>query len=212
MRLTVLFAMAMTAFAQTPAWVAASNRHALVLLEAGARFNPEVAAAQGMEGLDERIIDLGPNLVERRRTAIRAAAGELRQALAAEKDPLVRQDVEIMIHAAERQLRGTDLAEKYRLPYSSLAELLFGSFRSLLDEQIAAKRRPAALVRLRKYTGLEAGYKPVALLMEQRIREKLPNASLTAPPREQIEKDLANTSFFLDGIAQLFERYKLQGW
>jgi hypothetical protein len=212
MRFLASLAFAAAALAQTPAWVAASNRNAQILLEVGARFNPEAAAAQGMEGLDERIIDLGPNLVERRRKAVQAAVGELKSRLAAEKDALVRQDLEIMIRSAELQLRGVDLIEKYRLPYSAVARLLFAGVQSLLDEQVAASRRPATVVRLRKYAGLEPGHTPLAVLAEQRIRDRLPNPVLTAPPRDEIEKDLANTTFFLDGIAQLLQRYKLDGW
>jgi uncharacterized protein (DUF885 family) len=212
MRFPALLVLTLAATAQTTDWVAASNKNAQVLLELGARFNPEAAAAQGMTGYDEQIIDLKPNLVERRRKAVQAAIEELRRRLAQEKDPLVRQDLEIMIAAAERQLRGVALTEKYRLPYANIGQLIFGSTQALLDEQVAGSRRPAAVVRLRRYAGLEPGYTPVAALAEQRIRERLAVAHLTGPPREQLEKDLGNTKFFLDGIAQLMQRYKLEGW
>jgi hypothetical protein len=110
-----------------------------------------------MAGLDDRIIDLGPNLVERRRKAIAEAVAELKRRLATEKDALVRQDLEIMIQSAEQQLRGVDLTEKYRLPYAAVPQQMFGSVQSLLDEPVSESGRPAAGVRLRPYTGLEAG-------------------------------------------------------
>src|SRR5207247_6126805 len=70
----------------------------------------------------------------------------------------------------------------------------------------------AALVRLRRYTGSESGYTPVTILAEQRIREKLNKPGLLGPAKIEVEKDLENTQFFTDGIGQLFEKYKIEGY
>ena len=50
--------------------------------------------------------------VERSRAEIKKAADTLRQRLAAEKDPKVRQDLEILILATDDQLQGSMLGEK----------------------------------------------------------------------------------------------------
>ena len=55
--------LSMTAGAQEDAehaWVDESNRHAQVLLEVMAKYNPEFAASIGVEGHDSEIFDLDP--------------------------------------------------------------------------------------------------------------------------------------------------------
>lgn len=193
-------------------WVARSNEHARVALEGIARFGPEGAASLGLEGYDEQILDLKPNLTERVLAKNREILAELEKRLAAEKDPLVRQDLEIMIGAVKRSIRSTELSRKYLLPYFNVSQSIFGGIRALLDDQVAASRRPAAVTRLRRYAGLEEGYKPLAELAEQRIRERLAEPGLLGPPRSEVEKDLQTSGFFLDGLGQLFAKYKLEGW
>jgi Bacterial protein of unknown function (DUF885) len=195
-----------------PSWVVESDRSAKVLLKVRAQFEPEAMAKLGLEGLDEQITDLKPRVLERYRTALQGALAELEPRLAREKDPLVRQDLEILVRRTRQEIRGIGLAETRRVPYYKLAQTTFMGIQALLDDQIAAERRQSALVRLRKYTGLEEGYTPVAVLAEQRIRERLGVPGLLAPSRAEIERDLANTGPFLDGIAKLFEQYKIAGY
>ena len=80
---------------------------------------------------------------------------ELESRRKAEQDPQVAQDLAILLDAARRQLRGSELYERLTVSYYALPRLVFGSVRGLLDEQVATERRPAALVRVRKYAGLE---------------------------------------------------------
>ena len=91
----------------------------------------------------------------------------------AETDPRVKQDLEILVKAAADMIKGTELSERLEVPYFSLDQLMFGSFRGLLDDQVSAGRRPAALVRLRKYTGLEPGTKPITEHAMAYVRERL---------------------------------------
>jgi uncharacterized protein (DUF885 family) len=195
-----------------PAWVEKSNEHARVALEPVVRFAPENAASLGIEGHDERILDLKPNVYERSLEANRNALAELKKRLTAETDPLVRQDLRIMIDSASQSIRTAEINRKYRLPYFNIGQTMFSAIAGLLDAQIAEKRRPAAVVRLRRYAGVEEGYTPLAELAEQRTRERLEIAGLIGPPRAQVEKDLQNSAMFLDGIGQLFKKYGLTGW
>ena len=73
--------------------------------------------------------------------------------LAAEKDALVRQDLEILIEAVRRQRSGFDVNQKLLLPYINAPQAIFNGLRALLDDQVPQERRRAALVRLRKYAG-----------------------------------------------------------
>ena len=78
--------------AQTaPDWVARSNAHTRVVLEAQAKLAPEGAAQVGVSGVDDQITDLSPGYTQRVRESVTKTQEELQRRLKAEKDPLVRQ-------------------------------------------------------------------------------------------------------------------------
>jgi hypothetical protein len=201
-----------TPTATLPTWVVRSNENTQVLLAVLARFGPEGAGRIGVNGFDEQIIDLKPNVNERANQATREAIQVLKGRLATEKDPLVRQDLEILIKSAEDNIRGNELNLKYEIPYFNMAQLVFFGLRGLLDDQVPAERQKAALVRLRRYAGMEEGYEPITALAEARTREQLTRPGLLGPPKVQVEKDLSNTDFFINGISQLLEKYKIAGY
>ncbi|HSK79417.1 MAG TPA: DUF885 domain-containing protein [Thermoanaerobaculia bacterium] len=198
--------------APTPAWVERSDENAQVLLEVLARFGPEGAGQLGIPGLDEQILDLSPGFVERATAAASQAGDELRRRLATEKDPAVRQDLQILIGATEDNIRGNRMEEKYFLPYFNVTQIVFGGLQSLLDDQIEAGRRPAALVRLRKYTGMEPGTTPLTRLAEDFTRARLADPKLLGPFKDQIERDLATNQTVITGIGELFAKYGIQGY
>ncbi|HEX2572110.1 MAG TPA: DUF885 domain-containing protein [Polyangia bacterium] len=194
------------------AWVERSNAHAQVLLQVIARFHPETAGEYGVMGLDEKIIDLGPGSVARYQKALEEALGELRKRLQAETDPLVRQDLEILVQAAAQDIEESRLDERYFLPYDNVPRLVFGGLHALLDDQIPPERRPAALVRLRRYAGLEPGIKPLVELAMAETRERLATPGLLGPARAELERDLTNGPILIDGMAQLFTKYNITGY
>jgi uncharacterized protein (DUF885 family) len=193
-------------------WVERSNANSALLLEVFARFGPEGAGQFGIDGLDEEIFQLPPDLNEQVDAATEAALQELRARLAKERDAAVRQDLEILIEAGEQGIEGTRINEKYDLPYFNLPQTVFQGIRSLLDDQIPAERRPAALVRLRKYAGMEEGYTPIADQAEAFIRAQLGRPELHGPFKDDLEKDLANSARFIGGIEQLFQGYEVEGY
>jgi uncharacterized protein (DUF885 family) len=195
---------------QARSWIERSNQHAQLLLGIQARFQPEFAARQGVAGLDDQISDFTPGHDQRVREAIRQVQAELKQRLAAEQEPLVAQDLQILIDAAGRQIRGSELREKLEVPYYNLPQLVFGSMRALLDPQIAPERRPAALVRLRKYLGLEGGHASLVQLAQAETREGL-KKGLLAPARLEVENDLDTAAPLIEGVGRLFEEYGIAG-
>lgn len=210
--LFVLWA-SITVLAQSPpAWVARSNQNSQLLVAIMARYAPEAAASEGVPGLDEQISMLPPEQSERFRRDIAVARIELQKRLAAEKDALVRQDLEILIAEADRNIRSSEADERNLLPYTDVAGTIFFGMQSLLDDQITAARRPAAVVRLRKYTGLESGYEPLTTQAELRFREKLNTPGLVGPAKAEVEKNLENTNAYVTGIGLLLEKYKLSGY
>jgi hypothetical protein len=211
-RLLLLFVAASVWAQSPPAWVEKSNQNAQLLIEIMARYSPEDAAAEGVPGLDEQVSSSKPDEPERFRRDMSSARDELKKRLAAEKDPLVRQDLEILIAQADRDIRASQARERILLPYDDVAGTIFYGIKSLLDEQIAADRRPASVVRLRKYTGLDPAYEPLTVQAEKRYREKLKSAGLVGPSKLAVNKNLENTQAYITGIGLLLEKYKLAGY
>jgi Bacterial protein of unknown function (DUF885) len=214
MRLTFLIlCVSIAVLAQTPpAWVEKSNQNAQLLIAILARYSPEYAASQGVPGLDEQVSTSAPGEPERFRRDMAVARIELEKRLAQEKDALVRQDLEILIAEADRNIRSSEARERNLLPYDDVAGTIFNGIKSLLDDQISADRRPAAVVRLRKYTGLESGQEPLTIQVEERFREKLETPGLLGPAKVELEKNLENTQAYVTGIGLLLEKYKLAGY
>ncbi len=193
-------------------WVEKSNAHTQVVLDVLARFSPEGAAGLGVDGYDEGIIDLKENLYERSISAFDQVMVELKARRAQETDPLVRQDIEILIKAGEDNRRSNELNRKFMLPYTNISRMVFFGVRSLLDAQVAPERHPAVLVRLRKYAGMEKGYTPIVELAKARTIERFDVPGLMGPVRTQVEQDLERSEQFIGGIEQMLEGSDLKGW
>lgn len=195
-----------------PAWVQRSNQNAQLLIDIMAKYSPEGASAEGVKGLDDEITKISSDRPQQMRRDLAAARDELEKRLAGETDPLVRQDLEILIAQANRDIHSLDVSERTLLPYSNVAAMIFSGIRPLLDDQVTADRYPAAVVRLRKYTGLVAGYEPLTVQAEKRFREKLTTPGLLGPAKVEVEKDLENTNAYIQGIGLLLEKYKMTGY
>ncbi len=189
-----------------------SNRHAQVLLDVLARVAPESAGQFGVTGLDEDVTNLSAAAGERGREATTAALATLQASRTTEPNPLVRQDLDILIRSAQTNLRAGRLSQERLLPYTDVTALVYGGLRSLLDAQVAPARRAAAVVRLRKYAGLVSGYEPITLQAMRLTRERQSLADLLPPARPQVERDLANGPILVQGLEKLFEEYKIDGW
>ncbi len=194
------------------AWIARSNEYSQMPLKVIARFNPEGAARAGVEGLDAEVIDLKPKLTERFRAAIEEVKKTLESEMKAEKDPAVRQDLQILIESADDAAKGIELAQKYTLPYISATQIAYQGIRGLLDDQIDPSRYPAALVRLKKYTGLEPGTTPMTQLAMDRTRERLGVRGLQGPIKAEMERDFGDDATYVKEIGELFAKYKVAGY
>ncbi|HEX7111605.1 MAG TPA: DUF885 domain-containing protein [Mizugakiibacter sp.] len=193
------------------AWVQKSNAAAQPLLKVLADFQPEFASQIGIPGYDSRVSDLRPNVVERANQALAAAKAGLQKQLAAEQDPQVRQDLQIMIDSADQQIEGNTLNAKLLLPYYDVGQTIFQGEFALLQDQVDAKRRPVALARLKCYVGMASGCEPIVKLAEARTEEKLADKALLGPYKGEVEQNLANTQRYVDGIRQLYAKFKIAG-
>ena len=137
----------------TPEWVQRSNEIAYHLLESSAQFAPEFSGQTGVDGFDEEIFDLRPDLYERQRAVAEEQVAYLEGLLGQEEDPRVVQDIEIMLIATRDQMESDRINYERVLPYGNITGLIFAGFNGLLDKQVPLERQQAALVRLKKYTG-----------------------------------------------------------
>lgn len=193
-------------------WIERSNQNSKLLLDSMATFAPEFAGYIGAEGVDEEIIDLNPGIDDRYKHALGNVQQQFEQRLANEKDPSVHQDLEILIKRCKESIHGLELEDRYLIPHHNVPQIIFLGLQTLLDDRVAETRRPAALVRLRRYAGLDQGYKPLTKLATERTTEKLSKPGLYYPSKAEIEKDLINSPYLIKGIEELFKKYSLQGY
>ena len=195
----------------TPAWVGTSNRYAQILLRAQLRFQPESASFFGIPGYDDKVADLGPDNPARFRKATADAKTSLQEKLRLERDPNVRQDLEIMIQAADDSIESAEVNERLVLPFADAPQLVFQGLNGLLSDQTPADRRAKALDRLKAYTGTAPGSAPITELARQRYEERVDNTQLLRPTKLQVEQALNNVEAYRKGIRQLFKQYKVIG-
>jgi hypothetical protein len=193
-------------------WVTRSNEHAAVVLAAMAKYSPEGAGSLGIDGLDEAVTDLGPQIYERDMADSVAVLGELEKRLAAEAQPKVRQDLQILIKAVQDNLHTAELNRNNMLPYYNISQLVFGGVRALIDPQVARDRYPAAVVRIKRYAGLQDGYEPLTEQAKARTEERFDVKGLQGPYRGEVEQDLERSGTFIDGIEELLAGTDLQDW
>ena len=129
-----------------------------------------------------------------------------------QKQKEVAQDLEIVIRTVELQFREQDFERAHKVDFLNASETVFRGLRVLLDEQTPAERRPAAVVRIRKYAGMEPGYKPLADILKQRVMEQMAKPGVVYPARTEIETELGRNPNYMEGIAALLQKYKLTGW
>lgn len=194
-----------------PAWVAKSNGYAQSLLKVLAEFNPEFASSFGLPGYDDKVIDLKPDLEQRTLAALTQARATLQKDLAGEQDPNVRQDLEIMIKAADRQIDRINLDNQYMLDYNDVGQIIFQGEFALLQDQVAPERRPHALARLKCYVGMAPGCTPITKEAEALYEATAGNSKLLGPYKAEVEQNLANTPRYVDGIRKLYAKYKIEG-
>ncbi|MDJ0711423.1 MAG: DUF885 domain-containing protein [Woeseiaceae bacterium] len=193
-------------------WVAESDTHAQLVLEVLAKFSPEGAGSLGVDGLDEEIVDLDPQIYERAMQANREVLAELRSREAQATHPKVKQDLGILIEAIEDNLRTSELNREHMLPYFNMSQTVFFGVRGLIDAQIPRERYPAAIARIEKYAGLKEGFEPITELAKARTRERFDVDGLVGPYRGELEQDLERAESFVTGIEQLLAGTDLQGW
>ncbi len=193
-------------------WIGRSNTYTQQLIDVSNRHSPEGASAEGLAAYDTKISVLTQADEDQERAETEIVLKRLTASLATEKDPRVLQDVRILIHATDYSFRREDYDRAHTVPFLNASEVVFSGLQALLDDQTAPERRGAAVVRLKKYAGLEPGYTPLPDLARTLVLAHMARPGVTYPSRLRMETELARNGNYIDGIADLFRKYKLTGW
>ena len=139
------------------AWIESSNTYTNQFLDVQLQHSPESGSRQGVAKYDEYISDptLADEMAERHE--FEAVLKKVDAARTKETDKRVQEDLTILHKAFDLQFRQQDYSLQHELPFYNASEIIFQGLRSLLDDQVTPERRAAAVVRLRKYTGVEPG-------------------------------------------------------
>ena len=193
-------------------WVERSNTFTRLVVDVDLQHSPERGSSQGMAQFDERISDpsLADQLAQRRE--LEAVAAKLTAAGPKETDARVREDLEILHKALDLRFRLQDYELAHEVPFANASEVVFQGLRVLLEDQVAAQRRPAAVTRLLKYTGLQTPYQPITQVLEQRALEQMAKPGVIYPAKDEIETELGRNQAYMEGIRSLFVKYRLTGW
>jgi uncharacterized protein (DUF885 family) len=215
-----LSALSFTAIAQQAAgndpaekaWIKQSNDYTNTLLSVQLEHTPEQGSAQGVAKFDDRISDpsRADQLAERRE--LEAALTKIKAARATVTDKNVQEDIDILQKNFNLQFRMEDFELAHEVPFHNASAQIFQGLRGLLDDQVPEQRRTAALVRLRKYAGVEPGYKPFTERLKERENEQIAKSGIIFPSKQEVETDLGRNSNYIEGIAALFKKYNLTGW
>ena len=97
-----------------------------------------------------------------------------------------------MIRKVELQFREQDFERAHDVPFYNASGAVYRGLRILLDEQTPNERRAAAVQRIRKYAGLEPGYKPfVGDFAPARVMEQMAKPGVCYPARTELELNCA---------------------
>jgi hypothetical protein len=194
------------------AWIDESNRYARQLFDIQLKHSPEQGSTEGIASFDAEISDprLKDELIQQRE--LETVLNALKTARTQVSDKNVREDLDILQKAFDLQFRIDDFARQHLVTAFNPSEAVFQGIHALLDDQIPANRRTAALVRLRKYAGLESGFTPYAELVKQRTLKQLAKSGVFFPPKTLLENQLDRNPNYVAGIPLLFKKYRLKGW
>ncbi|MGA7925863.1 MAG: DUF885 family protein, partial [Candidatus Sulfotelmatobacter sp.] len=201
-----------TTVPSTKAWIANSDGYTHQLLDIQLKHSPEGGSAQGLAQFDPLISN--PTLADDRaqRRELEVVLAKLKSAESTEKNENVAEDLVILRKAFDLQFRVEDYNLEHDVPFINASQNIFFGLRTLLDDQVTADRRPAALIRLRKYVGAEPGFKPFTEILRQRMIEQIAKPDVLYPSKGEIETELGRNQNYIDGLSALFTKYKLTGW
>jgi Bacterial protein of unknown function (DUF885) len=209
---TALMQTAADAAAPSRAWIDQSNAYTNQLLSVEFQHKPEDGSHEGLAKFDDQISQ--PTLADQQaeRKQLQEVLARIDAARGGIADKRVLQDLDILHSAFDLKFRQQDFALNHEVPFLNASALTFSGVHVLLDDQVAAARRPAALLRLRKYAGEEPGYQPFTQILKARELAQIAKPGVIYPSKGEIETELGRNQSYIDGIAALFTKYGVKDW
>src|SRR5271167_2598461 len=198
--------------ASDKSWIAVSNGYANMLIGVVFKHHPEAGSQQGLSQFDTKVSQSTLVDENQERQETEAVLATLKRAAAEKQQQEVAEDLQIMIRRVNLNFKRQDFQRANEVPFLNASQMVFGGVQVLLDEQTAPERRPATVVRIREYAGLEPGYTALTEILKQRVTEQMAKPGVIYPARVEIETEMARDANYVDGIAALMQKYKLTGW
>ncbi|CAM4363756.1 DUF885 domain-containing protein [Pedobacter westerhofensis] len=193
-------------------WVVKSNQYTALLVDLEKKYTPEYGSSQGFAEYDTQIsVPTAANQLARREEG-QLLVKKYTASLNTEKDMAVRQDLKVLIGYLNLGFRRQDFENSRKVPFLNAATDIYAGLESLLDAQTAESRRSAAVLRMRKYAGMEPGYRPLTEILRERTAKQIAGKNMIYPSARQMEVDLSRSSGIVSGIAELCKQYHLKGW
>jgi uncharacterized protein (DUF885 family) len=193
-------------------WIIQSNRYTKILIDIDEKYSPEFGSTQGL-ALYDTLIAI-PTLANRNaaRKDKEKALLLLKDAKQKETNIKIKQDLDILIASTELNFRKEDFELNREVPFFNPSSAIFDGIKTLLDDQTPVERRNAAVIRLRKYAGLQNGYLPLTAVLKERTIQQMEKADMIYPAKQQMEVILSHNGSIVDGIRELFIKYKVNDW
>lgn len=198
--------------AETKAWVAKSNEYTKIIIDLDKKYSPEYGSSQGLAEYDSHIAVPTLQNIRAERKDEEAVVAKLTEALKTEKNTFIQQDINIIITHLKLSFRQQDFELSRQVPFLNASSTIYSGLETLLDDQTPEARRQAAVMRIRKYAGLEKGYKPLATIYKERVQQQMAGKNMIYPSKQQMETDLSRNASIVGGIAELCTKYKVTGW
>ncbi|UOE47521.1 DUF885 domain-containing protein [Mucilaginibacter sp. SMC90] len=198
--------------AETKAWVAKSNEYTKIIIDLDKKYSPEYGSSQGLAEYDSDIAVPTLQTILAERKDEEAVVAKLTEALKTEKNTFIQQDINIIITHLKLGFRQQDFELSRQVPFLNASSTIYSGLETLLDDQTPEARRQAAVMRIRKYAGLEKGYKPLATIYRERVQKQMAGKNMIYPSKQRMETDLSRNASIVSGIAELCTKYKITGW
>ena len=195
-----------------PHWIATSNGFANQLLAVVMKHHPEVGSNEGLSEYDNKVSQPTLPDEDQQRKETEAVLVKLKFAAGQPQPPEVAQDLQIMIRQVELQFREEDFQRTHKVSFLNASGTVFRGLRILLDEQTppnAGRPRWPASANMPDWS---PDTQPLAVILQRRVSEQMAKPGVVYPARTEIETELSRNSNYIDGIAALLTKYKVQGW
>ena len=164
-------------------WIEISNGFTEQLLVVEMKHHPEVGSKEGLSEYDSRVSQPTRADEDAERKESESVLEKFKVALAQNQQEPVAQDLRIMIRRAELDFKLQDFQRAHKVPFINASGMVYEGIRVLLDDQTPEARRPAAVVRIREYAGLDPNYKSLTEILKQRVQEQMVKPGILYPAR-----------------------------